>query len=86
MALNHHEKWNGQGYPQGLAEEQIPISARIMAVADVFDALCSMRSYKLAYTVDEAFAILLDSKGSHFEPALVDAMVALKPKLEEIYN
>ena len=86
MALNHHEKWNGQGYPQGLAEEQIPVSARIMAVADVFDALCSERSYKLAYSVDEAFDIMKKSKGSHFEPALVDAMVALKPKLEEIYN
>lgn len=86
MALNHHEKWNGQGYPQGLEQEQIPISARIMAVADVFDALCSKRSYKLPYTIDEAFGILIDSKGSHFEPILVDVMIALRPKLEEIYN
>ena len=86
MALSHHEKWNGKGYPQGLEKEEIPVSARIMAVADVFDALCSMRSYKLPYTVDEAFKIMIDSKGSHFEPALVDAMIALKPKLEEIYK
>ena len=85
MALNHHEKWDGQGYPFGLSQKQIPVSARIMAVADVFDALCSERSYKKAYTVDEAFKILLESKGTHFEPALVDAMVALRPKLEEIY-
>lgn len=86
MALNHHEKWNGQGYPQGLAQEQIPVSARIMAVADVFDALCSVRSYKKAYTVDEAFDILIESKGSHFESVLVDVMIALKPKLEQIYK
>ena len=52
MALSHHEKWNGEGYPQGLEREEIPVSARIMAVADVFDALCSMRSYKMAYSID----------------------------------
>lgn len=86
MALSHHEKWNGEGYPQGLEREEIPVSARIMAVADVFDALCSMRSYKMAYSIDEAFEILIDSKGTHFEPALVDAMIALKPKLERIYK
>ena len=86
MALNHHEKWDGKGYPFGLSQKQIPVSARIMAVADVFDALCSERSYKKAYTVDEAFKILLESKGTHFEPALVDAMVALRPKLEMIYK
>ena len=86
MALSHHEKWNGKGYPQGLEKEEIPVSARIMAVADVFDALCSMRSYKMPYSIDEAFDILIDSKGTHFEPALVDAMIALKPKLEQIYK
>lgn len=86
MALSHHEKWNGKGYPQGLSEEQIPVSARIMAVADVFDALCSERSYKKPYTIDQAFDILVESKGSHFEPVLVDAMIELRPELSKIYG
>jgi len=86
MALYHHEKWNGQGYPEKLKGDEIPVSARIMAVADVFDALCSVRSYKPAYTIDEAFKIMEESKGSHFEPQLVDIMFKLKPYLEQIYN
>ncbi len=86
MALHHHEKWNGTGYPMGLKDGQIPISARIMAVADVFDALCSARSYKKAFTIDEAFAIIDESSGSHFEPVLVDAMHALRNELTEIYG
>lgn len=86
MALYHHEKWDGQGYPEGLVGEEIPVSARIMAIADVFDALCSVRSYKDAYSVSQAFAILEDSRGSHFEPCLVDAMKVLKPELEKIYT
>ncbi|MBQ0167091.1 MAG: HD domain-containing protein [Treponema sp.] len=85
MALYHHEKWNGKGYPSGLAGEAIPVSARIMAIADVFDALCSARSYKEAYTVSQAFSILEESRGSHFEPCLVDAMKVIKPELERIY-
>ena len=86
MALYHHEKWNGQGYPKGLKEDRIPISARIMAVADVFDALCSARSYKKAFTIEEAFRIIDESKGAHFEPVLVDAMHDLEPELREIYR
>lgn len=86
MALSHHEKWDGSGYPKGLAGSDIPVCARIMAVADVFDALCSKRSYKEAYTVDEAFKIMIESKGSHFEPALVDILILLKPEMEEIYS
>lgn len=85
MALNHHEKWNGEGYPNGLKEQEIPISARIMAVADVFDALCSKRSYKKAFTIDQAYSIMEESRGIHFEPNLVDVIIALRPKLEQIY-
>lgn len=86
MALYHHEKWDGKGYPEGLSGEEIPVSARIMAIADVFDALCSTRSYKEAYSVSQAFAILEESRGSHFEPCLVDAMETLKGELEKIYS
>lgn len=86
MALYHHEKWNGMGYPQGLRGKKIPISARIMAVADVFDALCSARSYKKAFTIEEAFNIIDESRGSHFEPVLVDAMHALENELRGIYG
>ncbi len=86
MALYHHEKWNGSGYPYGLSGKEIPLCARIMTVADVFDALCSERSYKKAYSIDRAFEILEESKGSHFEPCLVDLMYELRKDLEEIYK
>lgn len=86
MALYHHEKWNGEGYPYGLSGKEIPICARIMTVADVFDALCSERSYKKAYPIDRAFEILEESKGSHFEPCLVDLMYEIRKDLEEIYK
>lgn len=86
MALYHHEKWNGRGYPEGLVGEQIPVSARIMAVADVFDALCSKRSYKLAFTVDQAFDILEEEKGQQFEPQMVEVMKAIRSDLEKIYR
>lgn len=86
MALYHHEKWDGKGYPEGLAGEDIPVSARIMAIADVFDALCSKRSYKEAFSVSQAFNILEESRGSHFEPCLVDAMKVIKPELEKLYT
>lgn len=85
-ALSHHEKWNGEGYPQKLKGEEIPISARIMAVADVFDALCSARSYKKAFTMDEAYDILRENSGTHFEPVLVDVMLNIREELETIYG
>ncbi len=86
MALCHHEKWDGSGYPKGLSGNDIPVCARIMAVADVFDALCSKRSYKDPYSIDEAFKIMNDSKGSHFEPALVDILNQLKPEMVTLYS
>jgi len=86
MALSHHEKWNGEGYPQGLKGEEIPVSARIMAVADVFDALCSERSYKKAFTIDEAYDILRENSGTHFEPSLVEVMLNIRSDLEKIYG
>lgn len=81
IAQTHHEKWDGTGYPQGLAGEQIPIEGRITAVADVFDALCSKRPYKPAMPLGQALAIIKEGRGSHFDPAVVDAFLAV---LEEI--
>jgi putative two-component system response regulator len=72
IALSHHEKWDGSGYPQGLKGEDIPLFARIVAVADVFDALTSERSYKKAWSNEEAIDFLVSNKGIHFDPQCVD--------------
>jgi putative two-component system response regulator len=72
IARWHHEKWDGSGYPDGLKGDQIPLSARLMALADVFDALISRRVYKPAFTHEEAKRIILEERGRHFDPVLVD--------------
>ena len=71
IASYHHERWNGTGYPEGLKGEEIPLSARIMAIADVYDALISERCYKKAYPVSEAVEIIRSESGHHFDPQLV---------------
>ena len=86
IANYHHEKWNGQGYPEGLSGEEIPIEARIMALADVFDALVSKRCYKEAFSYDEAFRIIEESLGQHFDPELGGIFIECRTQLEEIYN
>ncbi|GAA4029395.1 HD-GYP domain-containing protein [Actimicrobium antarcticum] len=73
IALTHHEKFDGSGYPHGLKGEQIPLYGRIIAVADVFDALTSARPYKPAWEIDRAVALIRDGSGSHFDPVCVDA-------------
>lgn len=73
IALSHQEKWDGSGYPQGLSGDDIPISARLMAVADVYDALISVRCYKPAFSHEIAVGIILEGRGSHFDPDVVDA-------------
>ena len=83
IALCHHEKWNGSGYPQQLEGLDIPVCARIMALADVFDALVSMRCYKEPFSCDEAFQIIQDASGKHFDPVLVDCFLKIRPKIEE---
>jgi methanogenic corrinoid protein MtbC1 len=75
IALSHHEKWDGSGYPRGLAGETIPIEGRIVAIADVFDALTSDRVYRLAFTVEEAVAMMTAQRGRHFDPTLLDAFL-----------
>ena len=77
----HHEKWDGTGYPRGLAGEDIPLSARIFAVADVFDALCSPRPYKDAMSFETAWGIIRDDAGSHFDPRVVEAFRPLARRL-----
>jgi putative two-component system response regulator len=71
IADSHHEKWDGSGYPLGLRGEEIPLAARIVAVADVFDALTSERPYKRAWSVEEARSFIESESGKHFDPALV---------------
>lgn len=75
IALEHHEKYDGSGYPNGKKGEDIHIHARIVAVADVFDALSSERVYKKAFSIDETVAIIQEGKGKHFDPRLVDLLV-----------
>src|SRR5574343_128223 len=72
---NHHEKFDGSGYPQGRRGEEIPLNARIFAIVDVFDALMSQRPYKVPMALEQALAILREGRGSHFDAALVDAFV-----------
>lgn len=86
VAHYHHEKMDGTGYPKGLKGEEIPIEARIMALADVFDALVSKRCYKDAFTYDKAFAIIEESAGSHFDPELAKVFVKCRPYLEVLYQ
>ncbi len=76
IALTHHERWDGTGYPLGLAGLDIPLEGRITAVADVFDALCSKRPYKPAFPLDKCFGILDENRGTHFDPTVLDAFLA----------
>jgi putative two-component system response regulator len=78
IALGHHEKWDGSGYPQGLAGDDIPVPARLMALADVFDALTCRRHYKPAFAMEQAVAIIREGRGRHFDPDVVDAFLALQ--------
>lgn len=84
LANFHHEKWNGKGYPSGLAGEEIPLSARVMAVADVFDALVSRRSYKEPFSVDEAFDIIRKDSGTHFDPLIVKAFFNAEDEVRRV--
>ncbi|QSF46728.1 response regulator [Paenibacillus tianjinensis] len=84
IVYSHHEKWNGTGYPEGLAGEQIPLSARLMAVADVYDALTSERVYKAAMPHKQAVEIIVADAGRHFDPDIVDIFVKCSYKFQEI--
>jgi len=86
IAITHHEKYNGKGYPNGLKGEDIPLRGRIVAVADVFDALTSERPYKKAWPVEKAVALLQEESGEHFDPACVEAFLAVLDDALEIMH
>jgi len=84
FAISHHEKWNGTGYPIGLAGEDIPLEGRLMAIADVYDALVSERAYKKPFSHEKAVEIIIEGKGTHFDPTLVDVFLSVADKFKEI--
>jgi putative two-component system response regulator len=84
IACSHQEKWDGSGYPDGLAGEAIPVAARLMAVADVYDALISARAYKPPMPHERAAAIIAEGRGTHFDPDIVDAFLSLQSEFCQI--
>ncbi len=86
ISLTHHEKWDGSGYPGGLAGEDIPLSGRITALADVFDALTSSRPYKRAWSFDDATDYIVENKGRHFDPLVADAFLEQLPEIGKIQS
>jgi putative two-component system response regulator len=86
IALNHHEKWDGSGYPRGIKGEDIPLPARICAVADVFDALSSARPYKEAWSLERTMEEIERSKGTHFDPKLVEAFKGIMKDIKAVYE
>jgi putative two-component system response regulator len=86
IAKHHHERWNGSGYPEGLKGNEIPLSARIVALADVYDALTSERPYKAAMSHAKTRSIILEERGEHFDPEIVDAFIEAQDEIEAIIN
>ena len=84
IALTHHEKWNGTGYPHGLSGEDIPIEGRVVSLADVFDALTSDRPYKKAWPVEDAVALINKESGEQFDPRLVIGFNKALPEILEV--
>ncbi len=84
VAGSHHERWDGKGYPNGLSGDRIPLSGRIMAIADVYDALISKRCYKPPFSHEKAMGIIMEERGNMFDPAVVDAFLAVEKKIMEI--
>ncbi|MFC1877378.1 HD domain-containing phosphohydrolase [Thermodesulfobacteriota bacterium] len=84
IAITHHEKWDGSGYPRGLKGREIPLIGRIVAVSDVFDALTSKRPYKEPFSLEKSFDIIRESRGNHFDPDVVDAFLHAKDELLDI--
>ena len=84
ITRHHHEKWNGKGYPDGLKGEEIPLCARIMAIADVFDAVSADRCYRAALPLDTCFQIIAEGSGRDFEPLLAETFLQLREEIEMI--
>jgi len=86
LIATHHEKWNGSGYPRGLKGEDIPLQGRLMAIADVYDALTSERPYKKSFSHEDAVKIIVEERGKHFDPDLIDVFINISDKFSEINN
>ena len=86
LISSHHEKWDGSGYPRGLQGEEIPLSGRIVAAADVFDSLTNRRPYKEPYSIDESLNIIRQGKGSHFDPKIIDAFEGVLEEILQVYE
>ena len=86
VARHHHEKWNGKGYPEGLKRRAIPLCARIMAVADVFDAISEKRCYRDAMPLDKCFRIIEEGSGQDFNPIIAEVFLDMRDKVEAIHN
>ena len=86
IAATHHERWDGAGYPRGLAGEAIPVEGRVTAVADVFDALSTRRPYKPAYPTDQCLDVIARDRGRHFDPRAVDALFAGVDQVLAVYR
>lgn len=86
VARYHHEKWNGKGYPEGLKRKEIPLCARIMAVADVFDAVSEKRCYRDALPLDKCFEIISEGSGQDFDPMIAEVFLDIRDKVEQVYN
>jgi putative two-component system response regulator len=86
IALSHHEKWNGSGYPRGLSGTDIPLAGRIVAMADVFDALTSARPYKEPFPLDKAMAIIREDTGTHFDPDVTEAFFTVEDEIIKEFN
>ena len=84
FAASHHERWDGSGYPRGLKGENIPLQGRLLAIADVYDALVSERPYKKALTHEKAVDIIVEGKGTHFDPSLVDLFLSVSDEFKNI--
>ena len=86
VARFHHEKWNGRGYPEGLKGEEIPLHARVMAIADVFDAVSAKRCYRDAMPIDKCFKIIEEGAGEDFDPKLVEIFMQARNKILDYYE
>jgi len=86
IALTHHEKWDGSGYPKGLKKEKIPLAGRICGLCDVLDALTSKRPYKKAWPLEDALREIKKGRGSHFDPRLVDCFFKILPRIHHIHE
>lgn len=84
IAYTHHEKWDGSGYPQGLKGDEIPIEGRLMAIADVYDALTSKRAYKEKFSYEKTENMIISESGTHFDPTLIKAFIDLKSEFRKI--